>query len=174
MKIIEGEKEDIIVLQNLENITLKKLVTNEIGFTFNNYNDSIKYSYYINREEGMFYVNIEIPGGGNIEKKIKSANGFYYFIYEGIKYGDLALEEDKKTGKNKLIKFKPKQERKSIKFKEQIKIPNSEMHIIVNPGEDLEDCGEEPINNKGVYTFRYKVLILNQKNEKKKQKKYEL
>ena len=172
LKIIEGDKEDRIVLQNLEKITLKKLVTNEIGFTFNNFNDSIKYSYYINKVESMFYVNIELPGGGKIMPKIKLANGFYYFIYEGIKNGDLILEEDKKSGQNKLIKFKPKQERKTIKFKEQIKISTSEMLLIVN-GKDLEHCGEPPINTKGVYTFKYQVLILN-KSDKNPPPVYEL
>ena len=172
LKIIEGDKEDRIVLQNLEKITLKKLVTNEIGFTFNNFNDSIKYSYYINKDESMFYVNIELPGGGKIMPKIKLGNGFYYFIYEGIKNGDLILEEDKKSGQNKLIKFKPKQERKTIKFKEQIKISTSEMILIVN-GKDLEHCSEPPINTKGVYTFKYQVLILN-KSDKNPPPVYEL
>ena len=40
--------------------------------------------------------------------------------------------------------------------------------------EELEDLGELSNDGKGVYTFKYKVILINQKFEKKKKQKIEL
>ena len=169
----EGEKYDKIVLKNLKGITLKKFVVDEMGYTLNNDSNTPKYSYYIDTEEKILYINIELPGGGSIEPRVEIVSGYYIFIFEGEKKGDIAIEEDKKKEIGKLIQ--KKNLRKSNKFKLEIKIPNSVMQIKLEDGEELSDAGDFVDNGKGVYSFKYKVLILNQKNEKaKKKKKIEL
>ena len=170
--IEEGEKSDKIVLKNLEKINLKKFIVDEMGYTLNNDSNIPKYSYYINTEDKSLYINIELPGGGTIIPKINIISGYYIFIFEGVKKGDLAIEEDKKNQISKLLL--KKNLRKSNKFKLEIKIPNSVMQIKVEEGEELSDSGEVSDDKKGVYTFKYKVLIVNQKSDKpKKPKKYE-
>ena len=170
--IKEEEKYDKIVLKNLKEITLKKFVVDEVGYTFNNDMSEPKYSYYINPEEKMFYINIELPGGGIIEPNVTVQGNHYYFIFEGIKKGDIALEEDAKNEKRKYINTK--NIRKSCRFKLIIKILCSVMQIKLEEGEELSDVGEFINDGKGIYTFKYKIILVNQKNEKKKKKKLEL
>lgn len=170
--IEEGDGDDKIILKKLEKINLKKFIVDEMGYTLNNDSNIPKYSYYINTEDKSLYINIELPGGGSITPKINIISGFYIFIFEGVKKGDLAIEEDKKNQISKLLL--KKNLRKSNKFKLEIKIPNSVMQIKVEDGKELSDSGEFSNDNKGVFTFKYKVLIVNQKNDKiKKQKIYD-
>ena len=166
---VEEEKYDRIILKDMSKITLKKFVVDEMGYTLNNDSNSPKYSYYINTEENVLYINIELPGGGTIQPFLEVVSGYYIFIFEGEKKGDIAIEEDKKRETNKLI-YK-KNLRKSNKFKLEIKIPNSVIQIKLEKGEDLSDAGELVDSGKGVYTFKYNVVILNQKTEKNKKKK---
>ena len=166
---IEGDKTDKIVLKNLKAITLKKFVVDEMGYTLNNDSNVPKYSYYINTEDKYLYINIELPGGGKIIPRIELVSSYYIFIFEGEKKGDAKIEEDKKNEISKLIQ--KKNLRKSNKFKLEIKIPNSVMQIQFKDDEDLSDVGECTNDGKGVYTFKYKVIIINQKNEKVKKKK---
>ncbi len=166
---VEEEKYDRIVLKDMSKITLKKFVVDEMGYTLNNDSNSPKYSYYINIEENILYINIELPGGGSIQPFLEVVSGYYIFIFEGEKKGDIAIEEDKKNEKNKLIM--KKNLRKSNKFKLEIKIPNSVIQITLEKGEELADAGDFVDNGKGVYTFKYNVVILNQKTEKNKKKK---
>ena len=169
---IEGKNSDKIVLKNLKDITLKNFVVDEVGYTFNNDISEPKYSHYINPEEKMFYINIELPGGGIIEPSVTVQGNSYYFIFEGVKKGDEVLEEDKKNEVSKLIN--KKNIRKNNRFKLIITIPCSVMQLKLDEGEDLGDVGECTNDGKGVYTFKYKVIIVNQKNDKKKKKKLEL
>ena len=164
---VEGEKYDKILLKNIKEITLKNFVVDEVGFTFSNDSNIPKHSYYINPEEKLLYINIELPGGGVIEPYVTVQGNSYYFIYEGAKNGDKAIEEDKKHDKSKLI-YK-KNNRKSNKFKLIITIPCSVIQIKLDDGEDLSDAGELTNDGKGVYTYKYKVMII-QKVEKKKKK----
>ena len=173
--IEEGDKDkpDKIVLKNMKEIILKKFVVDEMGYTLNNDSNIPKYSYYIDTDEKVLYINIELPGGGSIEPNVEIVPGYYIFIFQGEKKGDFAIEEDKKRNIGKLIQ--KKNLRKSNKFKLEMKIPNSIIQIKLEDGEDLSDAGEFVDNGKGVYSFKYKVLILNQKTEKiKKKKKIEL
>ena len=48
------------------------------------------------------------------------------------------------------------------------------MQLKLEDGEELGDVGECTNDGKGVYTFKYKVIIVNQKSERKKKKKLEL
>ena len=173
LEIQEGKDYDKLILKNMKEITLKKFVVDEMGYTLNNDSNTPKYSYYIDTEKKMLFINIELPGGGSIEPRVEIVSGYYIFIFEGEKKGDCAIEEDKKKEESKLIQ--KKNLRKSNKFKLEIKIPNSVMQIKLEEGEDLNDVGEFIDSKKGVYTFKYKVLILNQKSEKsKKIKKIDL
>ena len=168
---IEGDKSDKIILKSLKEITLKNFVVDEVGFTLSKDSNIPKHSYYINPEEKILYINIELPGGGTIEPTVAVQGNSYYFIYEGIKNGDKIIEEDKKNEKSKLIQ--KKNNRKSNKFKLIITIPCSVIQVKLEDGEELNDVGDLSNDGKGVYTFKYKVIV-NQKNDKKKKKKLEL
>ena len=169
---IEEEKCDKIVLKNIKEINLKKFVIDEMGYTLNNDSSEPKYSYYINKEDKMFYVNIELPGGGSITPDIEIGGGNYFFIYEGVKKGDEIIENDSKCETKKLLRTKNL--RKSNKFKLVIQIPCSDIQIKLNEGEELSEAGENSHDGKGVYTFKYKVIILGDKKDKKKQKRIDL
>ena len=160
----EEEKEDRIILKGCKEIVLKKFVIDEMGYALNDMNNEPKYSYYINTEDKMFYVNIELPGGGSILDKIEIAGPNYYFIYEGTKNGDAVIENDKKSESKKLLKVKNL--RKNNNFKIVIQVPCSDMQILT----DFEEGGEFSDGGKGVYTFKYKIKILSDKKEKKPKK----
>ena len=164
----EEEQNDKILLKDCKEINLKKFVIDEMGYALNNFNNEPKYSYYINTEDKMFYVNIELPGGGSIENNIKIKGPYYCFIYEGEKKGDEIIENDKK-GQTKKLK-QTKNLRKRNKFNLEIKVPCSEMQII----EDLDEAGETSNDGKGVYTYKYKIKILGDKKKKKKIKRIDL
>ena len=169
---IEDEKSDRIILKNIKEINLKKFVIDEMGYTLNNESNEPKYSYFINKEEKLFYVNIELPGGGTIFPSIKIGASNYFFYYEGTKKGDEIIEEDKKCENKKLMNVKNL--RKQNKFKLVIQIPCSIMQLKLDNDDDLDNLGEMTDDKKGIYTFKYKIIILNEKKEKKKQKVYNL
>ncbi len=172
LETIEDEKSDRIILKNIKEINLKKFVIDEMGYTLNNDSNQPKYSYYINKEEKLFYVNIELPGGGAIYPSIKIGSSNYFFYYEGTKKGDEIIEEDKKCENKKLMNVKNL--RKQNKFKLIIQIPCSIMQLKLDNDEDLDNYGEMTDDKKGIVTFKYKIIILNEKKEKKKQKVYNL
>ena len=172
LETIEGENYDKIVLQNIKEINLKKFVIDEMGYTLYNDSSEPKYSYFINKEKKLFYVNIELPGGGKIIPNITIGESNYYFTYEGKKKGDEIIENDKKSEIKKLIGVKNL--RKNNKFKLVIKIPCSVMQLKLENDKDLDDIGDFSTDGKGIYTFKYKVVILNNKKEKKKPKVLDL
>ena len=172
LETIEGENYDKIVLQNIKEINLKKFVIDEMGYTLYNDSSEPKYSYFINKEKKLFYVNIELPGGGKIIPNITIGASNYYFTYEGKKKGDEIIENDKKSEIKKLIGVKNL--RKNNKFKLVIKIPCSVMQLKLENDEGLDDIGDFSTDGKGIYTFTYKVVILNEKKEKKKPKVLDL
>ena len=159
---IEEEQNDKIILKDCKEINLKKFVIDEMGYALNNFNNEPKYSYYINTEDKNFYVNIELPGGGDIIDSIEIKGPFYCFIYEGEKKGDEIIENDKKEQIKKLKQTKNL--RKRNKFSLKIKVPCSEMKI----KDDLDEPGEMTNDGNGVYTFKYKINILGEKKRKKK------
>ena len=67
-KVEEGEKEDRILLKDVEKITLKRCFVDEMGYTLNN--NEIKYSYFIKIKENKLYINLELAGGGKIKRSI--------------------------------------------------------------------------------------------------------
>ena len=164
----EEEKDDKIILKGCKEIILKKFVIDEMGYALNDMNNEPKYSYYINTEDKIFYVNIELPGGGTIIDHIEIGGANYYFTYEGTKNGDNIIENDKISESKKLIKVKNL--RKNNNFKIVIQVPCSDMQIV----QDLDDDADFSDDGKGVYTFKYKIKILGDKKEKKKLKKRNL
>ena len=174
-KVEEGEKEDRIVLKNVEKITLKRCFVDEMGYTLNN--NEIKYSYYINSKDNKLYINLELAGGGKINRSIASQNGFYYFTFEGFKYGDKLAEENQKNDSKELSLIT--NFRKSHKFKLVIKISNSDIQILPEQNKDFKNAGtmiKDPqnIDTKGVYTFSYNIIYLRQKGEGNENEEIEL
>ena len=77
-------------VKNHKEIKLKRFVVDEMGITKNDEN-TIKYSYYVDREKYKFIINFELPGGGKINKPtITSIQGYYSFRFEGEINGELS------------------------------------------------------------------------------------
>ena len=167
-------------MKNINEITLKSYAVNEVGLAFRNDNNEPKYSCYIDPEENKLYISIELPGGGNIKRDLSVEGNFYYFIFEGVKYGDKKLEEDEKNEIKKLKKQKCT--RKTCKFKFLIKIPCGLIQIILESGKQLKTAGKLSDANKdgkngdrkGVYTFEYDISVNNQKKDKENEEIIEL
>ena len=173
--IEEGQKEDRIVLKNVERITLKRHFVDEMGYTLNN--NEIKYSYYINVKENKLYINLELAGGGKINKSITSENGFYHFKFEGWRNGDKIIEENQKNDNKELSLIT--NFRKRHNFKLNIKISNSDIQIIPEQGKTLENAGIMITNpkkedTKGVYIFTYNVINLRIKEKGNQNEEIEL
>ena len=132
-----------------------------MGYALNDMNNEPKYSYYINTEDKIFYVNLELPGGGTLTPGIEIGGGNQFFIYEGTKKGDEIIENDKKSETKKLLMIKNL--RKNYKFRLVIQVPCSEMQILLENGEDLSEVGKFSYNERGVVTFKYKIIILGDK-----------
>ena len=56
--------------------------------------------------------------------------------------------------------------RERKKFKIVIPIPCSIMQLKIENDEDFDDLGEVSNDGKGVYTWKYKVIIIGDKKEK--------
>ena len=88
-------------VNNHKEIKLKRFVVDEMGMTKNDEN-TIKYSYYVDREKYKFIINFDLPGGGKINKPIITViQGYYSFRFEGEINGELSpkYEESKKQEK---------------------------------------------------------------------------
>ena len=140
---------DKIYIKNQQNITLKKFVINEMGYTLNDKGSLPKYSYYVKGDK--FHIFIELPGGGKIKNSVEPIQGFYLFTFEGTQNGDKEIEEDSKKEKSDLICSKST--RKKNKFKFGIKIPNTAFHLENVKPEKAEE-------KKGVIEYKYKISIV--------------
>ena len=132
---------DKIVINNLKEIKLKKLIIDEIGNTII-YNGIIPdYSYYI--LDDYLYINIELASGGVINN-IKYINKLncYLFTINGKKKGEEKIGE-----KTNIIEYKHST-RKSYDFNLYIEIPNNSIII-----EGLYDTKFD----KGVITYIYNI-----------------
>ena len=178
---IEGDNCDKIVLKNTNDINLKSYAINEVLRTFRNNGDDINYSCYIDLNMNKLYIHIELPGGGKIQKKFTVKEMYNIFTFLGTKNGDIDLEED---AKNDIKKFKKYQNnRKTIKFKFNIPIPCSDIQVQAEEGKQLSKVGKrikyfvpkdkdskdkdikDNNDSKGLITFEYNVIVLNQKKE---------
>jgi hypothetical protein len=134
------ENTDKIYINNLKNIKLKKLLIDEIGNVHidNGYNP--EYSYYI--LDDLFYINIELPGGGDVKIKNQEIQNYQLFIING------KLNEDNNINNNRnKIEYKYST-RKNFNFNLLIKIPNNLIYIY--------DLIEDKFD-KGVITYKYKI-----------------
>ena len=169
--IIGDEKSDKIILQNTNEINLKSYAVNEVGLSFRNDSNEPKYSCYVDIKKKKLYVNIELPGGGRINKKFNSQRGFNEFTFDGEKYGDKVLENDEKNETKQFEKIINK--RKNTKFKFSIEIPYGLITVKPEDEDDPEEAGVfvESENNIGIITIAYDVILMNQKKKKIKDKK---
>ena len=158
---IEPEKNSDILKINGDDkiLNLKKFVVDEMGYSLNIDSNIPNYSHYI--KDNFFYIFIELPGGGEIEDDIKIITGYYIFLFEGIKKGDIEIENDKNNFNGKL-KYK-KSTRKNNKFKLKIKIPNTVIQLENNKPY------EKPKFEKGVIEYKYKILDFGKEKEREKQ-----
>ena len=140
---------DKIYIKNLENITLKKFVIDEMGYTLNDKGSLPKYSYYV--KNNYFHIFIELPGGGKIKYYVEPIQGYYLFTFEGHQNGDIEIEEDSKKEKTELICSKST--RKLNKFKFGIKIPNTAFQL-----ENV--TSEKPVQEKGVIEYKFKIKMI--------------
>ena len=145
---------DKIYINNLENITLKKFVIDEMGYTLNDQGGLPKYSYYA--KNNIFHIFIELPGGGKIKNSLEPIQGYYLFTFEGHQNGDIEIEEDSKKEKTELICSKST--RKLNKFKFGIKIPNTAFQL-----ENL--APEKPEEKKGVIEYKYKIKMIEKNDD---------
>ena len=142
---------DKIYIKNLETITLKKFVIDEMGYTLNDKGSLPKYSYYV--KDNYFHIFIELAGGGKIKYKVEPIQGYHLFTFEGYQNGDDEIEEDSKKEKSELICSKST--RKINKFKFGIKIPNTTFQ--------LENyASEKPKETKGVIEYKFKINIIKE------------
>ena len=134
------ENTDKLYINNFNNIKLKKLVIDEIGNIDidNGYNP--EYSYYI--LDDLFYINIELPGGGDVKIKNQEIQNYQLFIING------KLKEDNNINNNtNKIEYKYST-RKNFNFNLLIKIPNNLIFIY--------DYVTNEFKN-GILTYKYKI-----------------
>ena len=141
------EDTDKIYIKELKKITLKKFVVDEMGYALNNEGNLPKYSHYV--KDNLFHIFIELPGGGKIDNKVEIFQGYYLFAFEGIKNGDIEIENDNNEKQPKLLN--KKSTRKKDKFKLGIRIPNTAFQLTVLKPAD------KPKFDKGVIEYFYKI-----------------
>ena len=143
----KDENIDRIYIKELDKITLKKFVVDEMGYALNNEGNLPKYSHYV--KDNLFHIFIELPGGGKIDNKVEIFQGYYLFAFEGIKNGDNEIEKDNNEKQPKLLN--KKSTRKKDKFKLGIRIPNTAFQLT-----DLKPA-DKPKFDKGVIEYFYKI-----------------
>ena len=143
----KDENIDRIYIKELDKITLKKFVVDEMGYALNNEGNLPKYSHYV--KDNLFHIFIELPGGGKIDNKVEIFQGYYLFAFEGIKNGDIEIENDNNEKQPKLLN--KKSTRKKDKFKLGIRIPNTAFQLT-----DLKPA-DKPKFDKGVIEYFYKI-----------------
>ena len=139
------ENTDKIYIKDIDTITLKKFVVDEMGYALNNEGNLPKYSHYV--KDDKFHIFIELPGGGIINNRVEIFQGYYLFAFEGEKYGDREIENDNNE-KPKLLN--KKSTRKREKFKLGIRIPNTVFQL-------TELKSSENIFEKGVIEYIYNI-----------------
>ena len=161
--IISDKNSDILKIKGDDKIlNLKKFVVDEMGYSLNIDSTNPNYSYFI--KDNYFHIFIELPGGGEIDDNIKIISGYYIFIFEGKKEGDIEIEKDKDNFNGKL-RYK-KSTRKNNKFKLEIKIPNTVIQLESNKPY------EESKFEKGVIEYIYKILDFEKGGKERKKKKF--
>jgi len=186
IKIIVDEETNTekLIIENHEEIQLKKFIVDEIGITKNDGNTA-KYSYYIDTEKSKFVVNFELPGGGSFEEPtIKLIPGYYSFRFEGEQNGELSpkykdseqeeKEEQKyeELSKEKLNKIMFS---KNLRKKHPIQIDFKVSSLVMQIKYDSDNSPEytTEITKNGIIIFIFNIILLNKSSEKKDKKKFQ-
>ena len=186
IKIIVDEETNTekLIIENHEEIQLKKFIVDEMGITKNDGNTA-KYSYYIDTEKSKFVVNFELPGGGSFEEPtIKLIPGYYSFRFEGEQNGELSpkykdseqeeKEEQKyeELSKEKLNKIMFS---KNLRKKHPIQIDFKVSSLVMQIKYDSDNSPEytTEITKNGIIIFIFDIILLNKSSEKKDKKKFQ-
>ena len=154
--IIFDQNKNSIKLKNINSITLKKYLVDELDFNIQKDGYLPKFSYVV--KDNKLVIKIELPGGGKIKPSLEITKGDYIFKFEGEKNGDLEIENDKKNNEKKIkLEFN---NRENGKYVLNINIPQNVIHInnISNKPKLIE-------KEKGVFCYEYEVEYLLDKKE---------
>ena len=155
--IFFDQNKNSIKLKNINNITLKKYLVDELDFNIQKDGYLPKYSYVV--KDNKLVIKIELPGGGKIKPSLEITKGDYIFKFEGEKNGDLEIENDSKNNEKKIkLEFN---NREKGKYVLNINIPQNVIHInnISNKPKLIE-------KEKGVFCYEYEVeYLLDKKKE---------
>ena len=155
----DEQSNSIKLNENIKSITLKKYLTDELGFTLQKTGYSPKYSHYLKNDKLIF--KIEFPGKGNIKPALDIGKGEYIFIFKGIKYIDKELLDDKTNSKKKLkLEFS---NRENGSFTLEIKIPQNLIQVrnIHKPPIFYKELNENK-EQTGIVIFEYEVDYIDE------------
>ena len=155
--IIFDQQKSSIKLKNINQITLKKYLVDELDFNIQKDGYLPKFSYVV--KDNKLVIKIELPGGGKIKPSLEITKGDYIFKFEGEKNGDLEIENDKKNNEKKIkLEFN---NRENGKYVLNINIPQNVIHI--------NNISKKPKlieKEKGVFCYEYEVeYLLDKKKE---------
>ena len=122
----DDKSNSIKLKDNINTITLKKYLIDELRFTLQKTGYSPKYSQYLKDNKLIF--KIEFPGRGRILPDLDIGKGEYIFIFKGEKYIDKELMDDKTNSNKKKLKLEYSN-RESGKFFLEIKIPQNLIQV---------------------------------------------
>jgi hypothetical protein len=157
------EKSNSIKLkENINTITLKKYLIDELGFTLQKSGYSPKYSQYLKDNKLIF--KIEFPGKGRIIPDLRIGKGDYIFIFSGEKYIDKELIDDKTNNNKKKLKLEYSN-RENGSFYLEIKIPQHLIQVrnMKNKPKFYKEKNEKNEQN-GIIVFEYEVDYIEESN----------
>ena len=172
--IIQNKETDKLMVKNKE-IQLKRFVVDEMGITKNDDN-TVKYSYYLDRDKSKFIVNIELPGGGHLKKPIVGPIDKYFsFRFEGEINGELSPKyEDSENEQKEEKQYEELNEEKldqmtfskNLRRKHHIhidfKVPNQYFQLRYDQKNKPEFSMEN--TKKGIIIYMFNVAIVEQEN----------
>ena len=151
----DEESNSIKLKDNINSITLKKYLIDELGFTLQKNGFFPKYSQYLKDDKLIF--KIEFPGSGTIKPEMRIGKGEYIFIFKGEKYMDKELNDDKTKSIKKKLKLEYSN-RESGSFTLEIKIPQNLIQVRNShkPPRLYKEKNEKNELN-GIVVFEYEV-----------------
>ena len=146
-----------------------------MGITKNDDN-TVKYSYYLDRDKSKFIVNIELPGGGHLKKPIVGPIDKYFsFRFEGEINGELSPKyEDSENEQKEEKQYEELNEEKldqmtfskNLRRKHHIhidfKVPNQYFQLRYDQKNKPEFSMEN--TKKGIIIYMFNVAIVEQEN----------
>ena len=158
----DEKSESIKLKKNINTITLKKYLIDELGFTLQKTGYSPKYSQYLKDNKLIF--KIEFPGRGKIYPDLNIGKGDYIFIFRGEKFIDKELMDDKINNNKKKLKLEYSN-RESGNFTLEIIIPQNLIQVcnIKNKPKFYREKNEKNEPN-GIIVFEYEVDYIEKPN----------